>query len=114
MKRRILSFLIAFILLLGLLPGNAFAAEAPTSGTWGENGTWEFYEETGTLMIEGSGEIPDYPGYESGGVGVPWFHLKDRIQTISFSSGITRIGDNAFGGYYELSYYSNLTFIRII
>ena len=113
MKRRILSFFTAFILLLGLLPGSAFAAEAPTSGTWGENGTWAFYEETGTLMVEGSGEIPDYPGYESGGVGVPWFHLKDKIQTISFSSGITRIGDNAFGGYYELSYYSNLTFINL-
>ncbi len=33
------------------------AADTPTSGTCGENATWEFNESTSTLTIEGNGEM---------------------------------------------------------
>ena len=38
----------------------AAETEAPTSGTCGENLTWNFDEATGTLTIEGSGRMEDY------------------------------------------------------
>ena len=37
-----------------------YAEETPTSGTCGENLTWNFDEATGTLTIEGSGRMEDY------------------------------------------------------
>lgn len=58
MKKRIVATLLAFCLVLGLLPGTARAATVPTSGTCGENLTWNL--SWGTLTIAGTGSMEDY------------------------------------------------------
>ncbi len=63
--------------------------ELPTSGSCGENLTWNFDAESGALSIEGSGEM--YPGAIS-----PM--LTNVIKTVNLSDGITSIGDYAFSG----------------
>ena len=49
MKKRILSLLLALVMLVGLLPTVALAAEdETTSGTCGENVTWSYNAESKT------------------------------------------------------------------
>lgn len=65
--------------------------ETPASGTCGENLTWEFDKETGTLTISGTGEMDDF----SGGPG-PWREFQGAIKIINLSDGVTSISDCAF------------------
>ena len=68
---------------------SAGEGEAPTSGTCGENLTWELDLETGTLTISGTGEMTDYLSNS------PWRSNAD-IKSIVLNDGITSIGNNAF------------------
>lgn len=70
--------------------------ELPTSGTCGENLTWEFDESTKTITISGTGEMYDFYGDQ------PWKNL--NIEQAVFCSGITSIGNNAFAGCKSLSF----------
>ena len=68
----------------------AYAEEAtPTSGTCGENVTWEFDESTGTLTISGEGETR----FEEL---APWYELCDRINTVEIENGVTSIANSLF------------------
>ena len=73
------------------------ATEAPLpetlSGDCGENLSWRFDPETGTLTIEGSGEMNDY--YQEG-VYSEWHSLSKRIRSIELPEGLTSIGGRAF------------------
>ena len=66
-------------------------ASAATSGTCGENLTWEFDESTGTLTISGAGEMYDYSYYNR-----PWESYKDSIEKVIINNGVTAIGNYAF------------------
>ena len=79
---------------------DAGEGEAPTSGTCGENLTWELDLETGTLTISGTGEMADYFNNN------PWYS-NDNIKSVIIEDGITSIGDDAF---YKCK---NLTFVSI-
>ena len=89
MKKRMLSMLLAAMLMVSLLPVSALAADA-TSGSCGENVTWSFDEASGTLTISGTGAMEDYMGVSS----PPWEDLK--IQNVNIGSGITSIGHGSF------------------
>ena len=67
-----------------------------TSGTCGENLTWELDSE-GTLTISGSGDMYDYERD-----GSPFFKRTD-IKKVIISAGVTSIGDYAFSGCKSLS-----------
>ena len=73
------------------------ATEAPLpetlSGDCGENLSWRFDPETGTLTIEGSGEMNDY--YLEGFY-PEWASLLKRIRSIELPEGLTSIGGSAF------------------
>ena len=56
---KILSVVLAILMVISIIPITS-SAETPTSGTCGDNLTWEFDTESGTLTLNGSGEIPDY------------------------------------------------------
>ncbi len=61
---------------------------------------WAIYEDT--LMIFGSGEIPDY-SIPSGSNKAPWYSSgHDHIKYILIQRGITVIGANAFNGFEKL------------
>lgn len=67
-----------------------------SSGTCGDNITWELTEE-GELIIEGTGDMENYSPRQS-----PWFGNRTLIKKISMGSGITSVGEYAFYGLTEL------------
>ena len=70
----------------------------PYSGTCGENLTWVFDEETGTLTISGTGTMTNYtPDY------APWYSFNKEILYVVFPEGITTIGDGALEGCENIS-----------
>ena len=73
--------------------GVTFVLGLDKSQTCGENLTWSFDEETGTLTITGSGAMEDYNQQYA-----PWDGFKTKIKAISMPEGLTRIGSNAFYG----------------
>ena len=96
MKKRLLSLLLAVVMVVTLLPFSAFAEEV-ASGTCGENATWVL-DENGKLTISGTGPMND-------GLG-PW-HVSDgprdsSVKEIYIEDGITSIGAEAFFGQNEL------------
>ena len=73
MKKRLLSFVLAVLMIASLLPATALAADSDivASGTCGAEGdgsnlTWTLDSE-GVLTISGSGDMHDY-----GSSGAPW------------------------------------------
>ena len=92
MKRRMLSALLALLMVLTLLPTAAMAEETATSGIGGESVTWEFDEATGKLTFSGSGEMDSY----ASGTPAPWLVWSKDITTVVIESGITSIGGCAF------------------
>lgn len=89
MKKRILSTLLAFAMVLTLLPGTAWAATV-ASGTCGTNLTW-ILDEDGMLTILGTGSMEDY-SYNS----MPWYSSRSQIKTVVIGNGITSVGSYAF------------------
>ena len=61
------------------------------SGTCGENVIWAYYEETGLLEINGSGDMQGYASIQ-----VPWYAYKNKIKKLSITKDVTSIGDLAF------------------
>ena len=62
MKKKIISVLLICSMLFSLMPISAFAEEnsTVTSGSCGENATWEFDSATGVLTLGGEGNITAY------------------------------------------------------
>ena len=77
--------------------------DTPTSGTCGENLTWELDLETGTLTISGTGDMKDYEQVYNGDADYsfssssPWSNCDD-IKSVIIESGVTSIGKCAFVG----------------
>ena len=65
---------------------------APVSGVCGENLTWSFDRESGTLSITGSGAMTNYTGSNK----TPWALYSDEIKAVSLDEGVTSIGNYAF------------------
>lgn len=85
LKRITMTLLAALLVVLCLAPA-ALAAEE-TSGTFGEF-TWRY--DNHTLTISGSGDME---------AGQPWAAFKDKIETVIFTGGVTKVGDGAFENY---------------
>ena len=96
MKKRIIPLLMVLCILLSLVPTSVLAVEVTTSGTCGENLTWELTND-GTLNISGTGEIKKV------GYSYPWDGKSDKITAIVISEGITSIADGCFYRFVELA-----------
>jgi hypothetical protein len=90
MSNKVLSILLALILVLSLMPLSVFTASA-ASGTCGNNLTWNFNEETYTLTISGTGAMNNYD-YAN----CPWKDYRKAIQTVIVETGVTSVGEYAF------------------
>ena len=93
MKKRILSMLLALVMLATLLPlGLIDTAEAAAthSGTCGDNVTWTL-DANGTLTISGKGAMADYYIFS-----VPWYDTRSQVKTVIIKNGVTSIGNCAF------------------
>ena len=114
MKKRFLSFLLVFLMIVCLAPAPTLAedlndasapeeplveadseaissaARAASSETCGEHLTWTLGDD-GTLTISGSGDMYNYSKETS-----PWYSIKSNIKSVVIESGVTGIGDYAF------------------
>ena len=96
MKKRLLSFVLAVLMIASLLPATALAADVVKSGTCGAEGdgsnlTWTLNSE-GLLTISGTGRMRDYKGNGN----VPWCDYSYNVKSVLILSGVTYIGDFAF------------------
>ena len=100
MKKRILSILLAVLMLLSALPlgmvDTAYAA-ALASGKCGDSATWTL-DNTGTLTISGTGPMYGYSLFKN-----PWCDsalrssgISTRVKNVEISSGVTTLGAYAF------------------
>lgn len=110
--RKIMSFLLILALVIGLLPApfgepaEVLAVEeptGPTSGTCGDNITWELTEDTEAdwdlvqgkpykLTLTGSGEMQNFSTNNY----APWYEYSSMITSVSIAEGITTVGRYAF------------------
>ena len=93
MKKRIVSFILAVLLICTLLPTSVFAADIVASGTCGAQGdnlAWTL-DSDGTLTISGTGEMHDYYQQKK-----PWSDYNEQIKTVIVKSGVKSIGNYAF------------------
>ena len=99
MEKRLLSFVLAVLMIASLLPSTALAADIVKRGTCGAEGdgsnlTWTL-DSDGVLTISGSGGMHDY-----GSSGGPW---RGRVKSAVIAEGVTSIGDYAFWDCYDLA-----------
>ena len=99
MKKRLLSFVLAVLMIASLLPATALAADSDivASGTCGAEGdgsnlTWTLDSE-GLLTISGTGAMKEYDPYKA-----PWYGSSSRVKSAVIADGVTSIGGNAFDG----------------
>ncbi len=91
MSKKMLSIILALVIAITcVIP--VFADTYATSGTFGENVTWEFDITTRTLTISGTGNMYSLWYDEV----CPWYTYKDIIKSIVIKSGITDISSYAF------------------
>ena len=95
MRKRLLSFVLAVLMIASLLPATALAADIVDSGTCGAEGdgsnlTWTL-DSDGVLTISGSGDMHDY-GFSS----APWYGSRSRVKSAVIADGVTSIGSSAF------------------
>ena len=86
MKKKLLSVLLATVLLLTCIPLGAVSVSAATSGITGDC-TWTL-DDTGHLIISGNGETGD------GEFSLPW---GTEISKVTIENGVTAINYRAFG-----------------
>ncbi len=93
MRKRILRTLCTTLMAVACLNVNA-----QTSGSCGDNATWEY--DNGTLTISGTGEITTYSTDMP--TAYPWYAYANDIQTVIIGEGITNIPAWAFAMYEKL------------
>ena len=113
MKKRLISLLLAFSMMLTFLPAgavSAFAEENLGPYDCGQNVTATLSrnndgEETYTLTIKGNGPMANYDGYRtsSNNSCAPWCEKIQNITRLIVEDGVTTLGDDIL--YY--SYYDN-------
>lgn len=86
------------VFLIAASMSNAAVYADITFGVCGLSATWDFYEDTGKLVISGKGELY---GYESCAK-TQWYYLRDKVTAVEISDGITSIGANSFGNFTKL------------
>ncbi|MBQ6685999.1 MAG: leucine-rich repeat domain-containing protein [Firmicutes bacterium] len=80
---------LALILIVVMISGAAVFANGE-SGDCGEDLAWTL--RSGTLIIEGSGEMTDFKEPEM----APWYPYREEITRVEFPEGLTCVGDLAF------------------
>ena len=107
MKKRLLSLILALMMLFSLLPTSVLADDVQVDigaeiiednegivadGSCGEALTWTL-DENGTLTIDGTGDMDDYEDAMP-----PWNEYMEEISSVVITEGVTSIGMSAFYG----------------
>ena len=100
LKKRLLSVLLAAVMVLTVLPlglvDTAYAAETVRSGACGDNVTWKLTRD-GTLTISGKGATYDFLD-ENYNRNAPWSTdaLRPTVKKVVVNKGVTYLGTCAF------------------
>ena len=90
-------------------------SQEPISGTCGDNATWSFNAETGTLTISGTGAMWNYSfDTDNNRLTYPWWHIIDDFKSLVIEEGITSIGDISFTSCTSLTSASLPTTLTVI
>lgn len=105
MKKQIVAIFLLLCMTASILP--ASAAPASNFGVCGQNATWNFDKNTGTLSINGTGEMRNYHrslylSKQETLYPAPWSDFASEIKSVVISPGITSIGSYAFYGCSDL------------
>ena len=90
MMRKVISVLLAVLMLACVFPVAAHADGLASSGTMGVL-KWTFNSATGALKITGMGMMPSYSSPENSP-----FYRCNEIKTVEIGEGVTRVGSYAF------------------
>lgn len=82
-----------------LSSGSSSTNPSGNCGISGSNVTWSYNASTCVLTISGSGQMANYDA----NMNTPWDSYRDDIKTVNIGSGVTSIGDYAFGYLYALT-----------
>ena len=98
MKKRLISLLLAFSMMLTFLPVGAvtvFAVDSEWScgATDSDTVTAHFNSTSGTLTFSGEGAMENYQTMH---FVAPWKEISNQIKKIVIENGVTSIGSNAF------------------
>ena len=98
MKKRLVSLLLAFSMMLTFLPVGAVTAFAEDSewscgATDSDTVTAHFNSASGTLTFSGEGAMENYQTMH---FVAPWKEISNQIKKIVIENGVTSIGSNAF------------------
>lgn len=94
--KKLISILIAGLLIVSMLPICVSAETRNKSWTWKINGDY-------VLTISGNGAIPDYGGPSPYNNTSPWYEWRMQIKKIIIENGITKIGYAAFKDFTEVT-----------
>lgn len=96
MKRKILSLLLALVLLSALLPQLGQNAEASVvngvCGAGSDKLNWTLDLETGAMTIAGSGAMTEYESAAT----TPWASYRAKVRSLTVEQGVSAIGAHAF------------------
>jgi len=98
MKKRFIGICVCLCAFAIMIAVANSAAAAETSGTWGDNLTWEFHADAGKLTISGTGEMKS----ARNALEYPWSVHLEAVKTLVIAEGITSVGSNAFAYYSAL------------
>ncbi len=102
MKRKLLAFVLAVCMVLGMIPVVSAVESAATSGLCGPDLRWEYDPTTATLTISGSGEMDiayEYTSREP----PPWRPFLNSMEQLIVEEGVVSIDEDAFYRAYTLS-----------
>ena len=86
--KKTITFLLAMLFAVA-------SASSQSSGTCGDNATWDYND--GVLTISGTGTMTDFMY-----ISKPWLSLQNAITEVKVDEGITNIGSYAFHSFSEL------------
>ena len=89
--KRLVSMLLVLILVLGVLPSDAWATRIIASGGLGSGIGWNL-DSDGELAITGTGLMINYDHRND----APWHEFKGQITSVVIGYGVTSIGNWVF------------------
>ena len=91
--KKVISLFLSLAMLLSIVSVVDFSAYADVqTGSCGDNVKYSLDTSTGELVISGTGDMTDYSLY----IYAPWHSNSSSIKTVTISSGVTSIGNDAF------------------
>ncbi len=94
--KKLLSFVLATVMLVSMIAGTGISVSAANSGKCGDNVSWSLSD--GKLTISGTGDMYDYGDPDQGDEPAPWFSASANITSIVIGNGVTSVGTYAFSG----------------